>query len=118
MRYNPAWSRSSVSPAPRSSEHKQAPHGEPKGDVYITALITVDADDYSEGSYLLPGTAVAIKHRNHYDVLRIIGDFTVSSTLNFDSITNYNIDVSITHSTSLPRRIEVVEASPREELDF
>lgn len=98
--------------------HNQAPHGEPQGDVLITGLIIVDADDYSEGSHSLTPTAIAIKHQDHYDVLNISGIFTVSTTLNFDSITSFNIDVSITHSESLPRGAELVESSPGSAMDF
>ena len=92
-------------------QHKQAPHGEAIVGPLITPLMTIDSDSSTTGANTLPPTAIAIAHQTHFDVLEISGTYTVATTMNFDSITAFSIDVVISHVDTLPRGVELMEAS-------
>lgn len=96
-------------------EHQQAPHGEAMVGALITPLITIDADSSTTGANTLPPTAIGIAHENHFDVLEISGTYTVATTMTFDSISAFSIDIVISHVETLPRGVKLMEASSNTE---
>ncbi len=90
--------------------HNSPPHREGRNTSSVVLATGVDADDYGEGSYTLAG-AVAVAHAGHWDVLRWSLVFSTTSTLVFDSISKYELNLLAKHQGTLPSGATVLASS-------
>jgi hypothetical protein len=74
-------------------------HGEPTNLRNFPINVTVDADDYGSGTFTVAGFD-NVPHNSHWNFFTYTLRFTVESTLNFQDITGYTLEVSGEHSVT------------------
>ncbi len=85
-------------------KHLDPPHAEGVGKE-LSIFVNIDADDYAEGTHKLQPRIEVIKHKSCFDELVVKATIKITSTLGFDAIKTYDLDITARHASTTKKSV-------------